>query len=178
LAKNRENSPVATGLKSPEIAKNGDFYQKWPKMAILRGSAPFRGILALLGPFPRGFYINPSGALPRGRGTPGSLPRRSPGPSRDPGIRDLDPSLRQGAPPAPGGGFPGTPGPRDPGSRAPDPRRGGFYINPSRRPPAVPRGPGRETGPSRPRGGPRLGAGGKEFPSFRRRLLRSPLGLC
>jgi len=80
LAKIRENSPVATGLKSPEIAKNGDFSQKWPKMAILRGSAPFRGILALLGPFAQGFYINPSRrppAVPRGRS--GSQGRPGPG---------------------------------------------------------------------------------------------------
>jgi len=37
-------------------------------------------------------------------------------------------------------------------SAFPDPRRAGFYINPSRRPPAVPRGPGRV--PRSPRGFP------------------------
>jgi len=121
LAKIRENSPVATGLKSPEIAKNGDFRQKRPKKAILRGSAPKRGFSALLGPFPQGFYINPSGALPGGRGTPGDLPEGVPETGSGSRIPDPGSQPPAGGSPVPGGGVPRDPG--TPGSRirAPDP---------------------------------------------------------
>jgi len=76
-------------------------------------------------PVRRGFYINPSVRDPGNR-VPGAPegPGRPPGAPRSPG-RGLGPC--QG------------PGPRSPGSRTP--RRGGFYINPSRRGPAVPGGP-------------------------------------
>jgi len=103
------------------------------------------------------------GAPPRGvdvkqppAGRPGGAPRPrkgspgSPGPregswtrSRDPGSRG--PGSRR-APPGRGRAFQ-TLGPGLPGSRAR--RRGGFYINPSRRGPAVPGGGSGDRGPGR-----------------------------
>jgi len=126
----QENSPVATGLKVAKMAKNGHFPENRPKVGVPA----------------RGFYINPS--------------RRSPGTPLDPGSRNrgsgASPSPRAGVPRGPGFGTSGTgvpgdlpgrvrgspfgpPRPLGPPGR---PRRGLFYINPSRRGPAVPRGPG------------------------------------
>jgi len=69
LAKFEKNSPVATGQNIGKIAKNSDFWLKWPKMAILRGSAPKRGFCPFLGLSGQGFYINPSRRGPApGRG--------------------------------------------------------------------------------------------------------------
>jgi len=97
-------------------------------------------------------------------------------------VRRPDPSYPSGVPPSQGAGDqvpPGTPGPRDPGTPIRDPRdppdpvsetseasprprgrgpEGLFYINPSRRPPAVPdrgsRDPGVARGLPRPGGAP------------------------
>jgi len=99
------------------------------------------------------FYINPSGPLPRGRGSPADVSadlRGDPGS----GIRDPGGPSGTGVPGAPGSlGLPeGVPLPwrgspaRPRGSGVPDTGRGGFYINPSRRGPAVPRGPGSRRG--------------------------------
>jgi len=94
---------------------------------------------------PRGPGRPGGGSQGPGGGTPGTPVPRS-------RIRDPDPwpGRPQGAPGDPGNG---VPGPRRP-------RRGGFYINPSRRGPAVPgppgagrpgsRGPGEPSGASGP----------------------------
>jgi len=135
-------------------------------MAKIRVKPPFGGFWAKKGPFgpsgtgPRqGFYINPSrpGGLGRPRGLKG--PRRAlrdqEGPeSRIPGSPDPRSSRIPGrGPPAPG-----REGSPDPGFRDPGAPRGWFYINPSRRGPAVPAGslrdPGSPGGPPGPPGGP------------------------
>jgi len=114
------------------MAKKGDFREKWPKRPFLAKNAHFGHFGLFWGPLGtpgtpsgRGFYINPSLAG-----------------SRDP----LQGPLRGfgEAPGDPGTGDPGL-GPRM-GLRGPrevpeGPRGQGFYINPSRRGPAVPRGP-------------------------------------
>jgi len=126
-----------------------------------------RAFWAFFGPGAQGFYINPSGALPRGRGRPSRAPGAwgpgSPGSgevSGPPGSRIPGIGVRSPLPPGRGG--PGRP--RD---RSRRPRRVGFYINPSRRGPAVPgRGPG---GPESRAGAPR----GLRRPP--REVLRPPL---
>jgi len=101
---------------------------------------PFSG---LFGPGAQGFYINPRRARPGGRGTlpgawePGDQGSRGPGGLGTSGIPDPG-SRGPGSPLPPGRGGLGRS--RDRSREAP---RTGFYINPSRRPPAVPgRGPG------------------------------------
>jgi len=129
----RKKCPVATGLKVPEMAKNGHFPQNRPKVGV-----PARGFTstpARRGPDPGsgvrdGVRGLSGGPLPLGRARgpgPGS-PDRDPGPL--PGPRD------------PGGPETGLGGPSLPLGRGPE---GLFYINPSRRGPAVPAGdlPGR-----------------------------------
>jgi len=92
----------------------------------------------------RGFYINPSRGCPRDPGgvrnlrgpvsRPLALPSgEAPGQSRDPGQPGI---------PDPGSGSPGDPGRalRDPSPPLGGASEGLFYINPSRRGPAVPLG--------------------------------------
>jgi len=132
-------SPVATGLFSRFLAKNGQNPQK-------AGKIPDSGIPG------RGFYINPSPRGPepriRGPGVPGSRGALPPGagePLPEAGILIPDP------------GIPGRSRrpPREASRGAPAPLGGApeglFYINPSRRGPAVPaRGPGRQSRPGAP----------------------------
>jgi len=118
LGKIRENSPVATGQKTGKIAKISDFWQKWPKMAFLRGLPPFRGFSALLGLPAQGFYINPWAARQGAGGPlrgPGGGLRDLPGP----GSRDPDPGPRREGLPLGGPGTPGDPGSGDLGLSAP-----------------------------------------------------------
>jgi len=110
------------------------------------GKTRFFGVLglkrpfsALLGLLAQGFYINPSGPLPQGRGSPprglGGLGTRVPGDRGGPETSGIpDPEIGVRSPLPPGRGGPGRP--RDRSREAP---RVGFYINPSRRGPAVPR---------------------------------------
>jgi len=123
---------------------------------------------------PRGVDVKqPLRPLPRGGEPPGDLPGGPGRGPRDPGIPD--PASRSRRPP---GGLPSPPGGLGgpcPGSRrAP---RTGFYINPSRRPPAVPgRVPGSPAGPGVP-GSPGEASGGREVAPARRgtaRTLRDP----
>jgi len=110
------------------MAKNGHFLQNRSKVPV--SGAPGRG-----------FYINPSrGRRARGPGPSGTL-RDPPLGARAPGAGLRDPGI-------PGGPRTWSPGPPDrvpetppglPGAPRPLPRRG-FYINPSRRGPAVPAG--------------------------------------
>jgi len=119
----------------------------------MRGFTPFWPFWAKMGLFgprrapPGGGFTStpggPPGGSPRGLGGP---PGASGSPGGVSGTRSPDPGS-WGSPdpwsgtPAPGGrGPPGTPGPRF---------REGFYINPSRRGPAVPR---RGSGTGGPRG--------------------------
>jgi len=107
------------------------FWGFWAKMALFR---------APRGPPGEGFTSTP----PRG---PGGGPRALKGPRRGPGVpegsRIPDPGISDpgvsripgGVPPPPGGR-----GLRSPGDRVRTPIREGFYINPSRRGPAVPAG--------------------------------------
>jgi len=134
LAISRQNSPVATGLKVAENPIFGVFLQKRGKIPGFRDPG-------------RGFYINPSRAPPGpGLRDPRALESPSPGagePSGTPGLRDPVPG------PGPGP-LPGSPGGprrplRRPGRPLPAPGGGLFYINPSRRGPAVPAGSGSAT---------------------------------
>jgi len=111
---------------------------------------------------PRGVDVKPPRAegSPRALGAPGRPPGPRPGRSarpRSPGSRILgswDP-----APGAPEG--PGRPRTRSPGFR--DHARGGFYINPSRRGPAVPGAVPGTWGPQGVQKGP-LGGPGRQTP--------------
>jgi len=145
----------------PKISKIGHFWPKSRKKAFFPGFTRKRPKRAFFGPLPRGFYINPSGTLPRGRGPGG--PSRSPGGSRspDPGSWACPGPLASQGPPL------GEPrGPRKRGSGGSGPQRGpgtrprtGFYINPSRRGPAVSRRGSRDRGP----GGPKKGLPGSPW---------------
>jgi len=105
------------------------------------------------GPAARGWCKTPlAGRAPGARGAPGALPDPGTG-IPDPGSGDLPgPGSRRGLPALPRGS-PGSrfraPGPRPPRR---SPARGGFYINPSRRGPAVPGGG--TPGPGSPGGSP------------------------
>jgi len=154
-------SPVATGQKVWKMSKNRHFWRFWPKTAFLAVFARKRPFWAFLG-LPRGlFYINP---WLGGRGRPGAW-ESPPGARGARGARSRGPGdlLRTGPGASPGGGT-GEPGQGPvPGSR--DSPRTGFYINPSRRPPAVPgrgpRSPGSRRGSRRP---PGASSGGLETP--------------
>jgi len=119
-------SPVATGLFSPKLAKNGHFGQKWQKtgfLAIIAHFGLFLGFSAPPGPPRAGVLHQPLGGGPRGspgsRRGPGGVPGRSPDRVPDPGgiLQILWRS--QGAA-LPRGRCPGDPGP-GPRSRTPVP---------------------------------------------------------
>jgi len=120
----------------------------------LRGGTP----VGNRGAPPRGVDVKPLGRRghPGALGAPGSPPGPRPGRSPGSGPRDPDPGIRGPCPQGPGEG-PRRPGPRSPGSR--DLARGGFYINPSRRGPAVPRGGSGDLGSREGRKGPSGGPG-------------------
>jgi len=158
---------LATFRPGSYRAKMPKNVEKWRFLAFLTifsenaGKTRFFGVLglkrpflALLGLLAQGFYINPSGALPRGRGSPprglGGLGTRVPGDRGGPETSGIpDPGIGVWKPLPPGRGGPGRP--RDQSREAP---RVGFYINPSRRGPAVPgRGPGVPKVAPVPRGG-------------------------
>jgi len=87
--------------------------------------------------FPRGFYINPRRGGRAGPEGPPGPPRALPDPGRGLGPGPQDPGWEPGASPGPtqGAGEPGSPV-----SGIRTPRRGLFYINPSRRGPVPARG--------------------------------------
>jgi len=132
-------SPVATGLFFPILAKKGQNPHPGPEIPGFRGSRA--GVLhqpLAEAPGARGPGSETSGD-PQGPGPPlGGPPGQLPG-SQIPGSGSRGPR-------GPLSGLPEAPAPR---GRA---RRGLFYINPSRRGPAVPgvRGPGRQSRPGAP----------------------------
>jgi len=154
------HQPLAPGPRGSPGSEKGGILTPWPRA----------GDLGLLGT-PRGPSGTPgrpgsSGTPPGNRGAPARgvdvkpPSRRRPETLRDPGSRNRG----SGASPSPRGGYPRGPGSRTSGTGVPGdlpgqvrepllglpgpwgppgrPRRGLFYINPSRRGPAVPRGPG------------------------------------
>jgi len=159
---------LATFWPGSYRAKMPKNVKKWRFLAFLTifsenaGKTRFFGVLglkrpfsALLGLLAQGFYINPSGALPRGRGSPPrgleGLGTRVPGDQGGPETSGIpDPGIGVRKPLPPGRGGPGRP--RDRSREAP---RVGFYINPSRRGPAVPGGfPGSRKSRRGPAGAP------------------------
>jgi len=148
------------------FSKNGQKWPFWPKTAkngVFGHNSPFWAILALFGPrrapAARGFTSTPAPPAGEGPGAPGG-PKGLSGPRPEGLPGTLVPEVPDPGPGIPAPGGPGAPEPRsrDPGTRRGlrTPPRGWFYINPSRRGPAVPAGGPRDQGsPGGPRRGPR-----------------------
>jgi len=171
--------PVATGLFFRKIAKNSDFWLKWPKKAFLAGNPPFWGFWAILGPFralAAGFYINPRRPLPGGGEGPLSPVPGPRGPGEPwTGSRIPIPGSwsRTLGPPQGEGDLPGGPG-RGPGvpDGVPDTGAYGVLHQPlAPGPRGIPAGVPGSRGPGEPQGPPEgpfssPGPGGRKPPLF------------
>jgi len=162
---------LATFRPGSYRAKMPKNVEKWRFLAFLTifsenaGKTRFFGVLglkrpfsALLGLLAQGFYINPSGALPRGRGSPprglGGLGTRVPGDRGGPETSGIpDPGIGVWKPLPPGRGAPGGPG-TGPGR----PREWGFTSTPRA---GAPRSPREGKPPQGARGGSPPPSGGR-----------------